>query len=78
MHRSFAAFRMTVPLSRDRTRSAKMLYRFDAPRASFLTRCLLEPRGTVRFGLGAAFFRAVRFTFLRSAVSVIAFVFAIG
>jgi hypothetical protein len=28
--------------------------------------------------LGAAFFRADRFTFLRSAVSVIAFVFAIG
>ena len=31
----------------------------------------------MRFGLGAAFLRAVRFTFLRSAVSVIAFVFAI-
>ncbi len=78
MHRYFAQLRMTVPLVRDRTRSAKMLYRFEAPRASFLTLCLLEPRGTVRFGLGAAFFLAVRFTFLRSAVSVIAFVFAIG
>ncbi len=53
-------------------------YRFDAPRASFFSFCLLEPRGTVRFGLGAAFLRAVRFTFFRSAVSVIAFVFAIG
>jgi hypothetical protein len=38
----------------------------------------LEPRGSVRFGLAAAFFLAVRFTFFRSAVSVIAFVFAIG
>jgi hypothetical protein len=56
----------------------RCFYRFDAPRASFLSFCLFEPRGTVRFGLGAAFFRAARFTFLRSAVSVIAFVFAIG
>jgi hypothetical protein len=38
----------------------------------------LEPRGSVRFPLGAAFLRAVRFTFFRSAVSVIAFVFAIS
>ena len=57
--------------------NVEMSYRFDAPRTSFFTFCLLEPRGTVRFGLGVAFLRAVRFTFLRSAVSVIAFVFAI-
>jgi hypothetical protein len=53
-------------------------YRLAAPRASFFSFCLLEPRGVVRFGLGAAFFRAARLTDFRSDVSVIAFVFAIG
>jgi len=52
-------------------------YRFDCPRASFLTFFFCDPRGVVRFALGAAFLRAARFTFLRSAVSVIDFVFAI-
>lgn len=55
----------------------KRLYRFPVARAACFNFCLLEPRGTVRFALGAAFFRAVRFTFFRSAVSVIALVFAI-
>jgi hypothetical protein len=36
----------------------------------------LEPRGVVRLALGAAFFRATRFTFLRSILSSIFFVFA--
>ena len=37
----------------------------------------MEPRATpdARLALGAAFLRAVRFTFLRSALSVIDFVF---
>jgi hypothetical protein len=38
---------------------------------------LFAPRAVVRFGFGAAFFRAARFRALRSAVSVIALVFAI-
>jgi hypothetical protein len=42
-----------------------------------LTFFLLEPRGAVRAALGAAFLRAARFTFLRSALSSIDFVFAI-
>jgi hypothetical protein len=52
-------------------------YRLLCPRTSFRTFFLFEPRGVVRFALGAAFLRAVRFTFLRSAVSSIDFVFAI-
>jgi len=50
--------------------------RFDWPRAIFLTFFLLEPRGVVRFALGAAFLRAVRLSFLRSALSVTFFVSA--
>lgn len=46
-------------------------YRFDWPRANFLTFFLLEPRGVVRFAFGAAFLRAARFTFFRSARSSI-------
>lgn len=52
-------------------------YRFEVPRTSFLTLCFFEPRGYSRFALGAAFLRAARFTFLRSWVSVMLFVFAI-
>lgn len=59
-----------------RTTKPNFPYLFAAPRANFFTFCLFDPRGTVRLGLGAAFFRAARFTFFRSAVSVIAFVFA--
>jgi hypothetical protein len=36
----------------------------------------VEPRGVVRFGFGVAFFRAVRFAFLRSSFAR-AFVFGI-
>jgi|HubBroStandDraft_2_1064218.scaffolds.fasta_scaffold115948_2 hypothetical protein len=46
-------------------------YRFDCPRTSFLTFFLAEPRGVVRFALGAAFLRAARFSFLRSFLSSI-------
>jgi hypothetical protein len=47
------------------------LYRFDTPRASFFSFFLFSPRGPVRFALGAAFLRAVRFTFFRSSLSSI-------
>jgi hypothetical protein len=53
-----------------------MRYRFDWPRASFLTFFFWEPRGVVRLALGAAFLREARFSFLRSALSVVLFVFA--
>jgi hypothetical protein len=56
--------------------SYERVYRLPVPRAAFFSFCLFDPRGTVRFGFAAAFLRAVRFTFFRSAVSVIAFVFA--
>lgn len=46
-------------------------YRFDCPRANFLTFFLLEPRGVVRLALGAAFLRAARFSFFRSVLSSI-------
>jgi hypothetical protein len=51
-------------------------YRFETPRAAFFSFFLLEPRGSVRFALGAAFLRATRFTFLRSSLSSIFFVSA--
>ncbi len=51
-------------------------YRFDWPRAIFFTFLFREPRGVVRLALGAAFLRAVRFSFLRSALSSIFFVSA--
>jgi len=38
---------------------------------------LFDPRGVVLFGFAAAFFLAARFTFFRSDLSVIDFVFAI-
>ena len=57
--------------------STAIFYRFPVPRAAFFNFCLFEPRGTVRFALGAAFLRAVRLIFFRSVVSVIVFVFAI-
>jgi len=37
----------------------------------FLILGLREPRGSVRFGLGGRFLRAARFSFLRSALSLI-------
>ena len=46
-------------------------YRFDWPRANFLTFFLFDPRGVVRLALGAAFLRAARFSFLRSSLSSI-------
>ena len=51
-------------------------YRLLWPRDSFLIFFFLEPRGSVRFALGAAFLRAARFNFLRSCVSSIFVVFA--
>ena len=44
-------------------------YRLETPRASFLSFFLFSPRAPVRFALGAAFLRAVRFSFLRSSLS---------
>ena len=44
------------------------------PGPFFFTLGLREPRGSVRFGLGAAFLRAARLSFLRSSLSVIFFV----
>ena len=46
------------------------------PRAIFFILRFAEPRGTVRFALGAAFLRAVRFAVLRSSLLSV-FVFAI-
>jgi hypothetical protein len=45
------------------------------PGPFFLTFGLREPRGIVRFGLGACFLRAPRFSFLRSSLSLTFFVF---
>jgi len=53
------------------------IYRFDCPRTSFFTFFFCDPRGVVRFALGAAFLRAVRFSFFRSSLSVVDFVLAI-
>jgi hypothetical protein len=53
-----------------------LFYLFAVPRANFFTLRLVEPRGVVRFALGAAFLRAVRLTFLRSSL-LSDFVFAI-
>lgn len=44
-------------------------YRLETPRASFFSFFLFSPRAPVRFALGAAFLRAVRFSFLRSSLS---------
>jgi len=41
-------------------------YRFDWPRTIFFTFFLAAPRGVVRLAFGAAFLRAVRFSFFRS------------
>ena len=51
-------------------------YRLLWPREAFLTFALFSPRAPVRGAFGAAFFRAARFTFLRSSLSVMLFVFA--
>ena len=51
-------------------------YRLLWPREAFLTLALFSPRAPVRGPLGAAFFRAARFTFLRSSLSVMLLVFA--
>src|SRR6185437_16408132 len=60
----------------DRPLRALCRYRLLWPRAAFLILALFSPRAPVRFALGAAFLRAARFTFLRSSVSVMLFVFA--
>ena len=49
--------------------------RGGAPAPFFFTLGLREPRGSVRFGLGGRLFRAARFTFLRSALSLMFLVF---
>jgi hypothetical protein len=51
-------------------------YRLLWPREAFLTFALFSPRAPVRGAFGAAFFRAARFTFLRSSLSVMLLVFA--
>jgi hypothetical protein len=51
----------------------RYLRRGATPGPFFFTLGLREPRGSVRFGLGAAFLRAARFSFLRSSLSVIFF-----
>jgi hypothetical protein len=51
-------------------------YRLLWPREAFLTLALFAPRAPVRGAFGAAFFRAARFTFLRSTLSVMLLVFA--
>jgi len=51
-------------------------YLFAVPRTIFFILRFAEPRGTVRFALGAAFLRAVRFAVLRSSL-LSDFVFAI-
>jgi hypothetical protein len=51
-------------------------YRLLWPREAFLTLALFSPRAPVRGPFGAAFFRAARFTFLRSSLSVMLLVFA--
>jgi hypothetical protein len=48
------------------TNNRQLLYRFEVPRAIFLTLRFALPRAPVRFAFGAAFLRAVRFAFLRS------------
>ena len=48
-----------------------VFYRFDCPRANFLTFFFFYPRGSVRFALGAAFLRAARFSAFRSVLSSI-------
>src|SRR5579884_1637118 len=45
--------------------------RDEVPGPFFLTLGLWEPRGSVLLGLGGRFFRASRFNFFRSALSVI-------
>ena len=51
-------------------------YRLLAPLLAFFNFCLFSPRAPVRGALGAAFLRAVRLIFLRSALSSIFVVFA--
>ena len=46
-------------------------YRFDWPRASFLTFFFFSPRAPVRGALGAAALRAARLIFFRSSLSSI-------
>ena len=48
-----------------------LFYRLLWPRTIFLTFFLSDPRGVVRLALGAAFLRAARFSFFRSALSAI-------
>ena len=57
--------------------SRRLIYfrRGATPGPFFLTLGLREPRGSVRFGLAACFLRAARFSFLRSSLSLMFFVF---
>ena len=59
------------------SRYIHFINRFRWPLAIFLIFCLFEPRATpdARLALGAAFFRAARFSRLRSALSSTCFVF---
>jgi hypothetical protein len=47
---------------------SRALYRFDVPRAIFLTFGFFEPRGYSLGFFGACFLRAARLTFLRSSL----------
>jgi len=49
--------------------------RAAVPGPLFLTLGLREPRGSVRFGLGGRLLRAARFSFFRSALSLMFLVF---
>jgi len=51
--------------------TGEIYYRFATPRTILLTFFLFEPRGSVRFALGAAFLRAARFSIFRSFLSSI-------
>jgi hypothetical protein len=55
----------------------KRAYRFLCPFDIFLTFLFIEPRATpdARFAFGAAFLREARFSFFRSALSVMFLVF---
>ena len=77
----FSGFWFLVPDTRQpETMNQKLetcFYRFLWPFVNFFTRFFSDPRATpeARLGLGAAFLRDARFSFLRSVLSVIFFVF---
>ena len=63
--------------SRQPDTANELRYRFLWPFVIFFTLFFMEPRATpdARLALGAAFLREARFSFLRSALSVMFFVF---